>query len=469
MDNKNNDEPVLTIEESEEDGQIQSMHEAIAKQFQQDAIHLFRLQIYIKMFDPKEHRNLSDLNVLFNIYLLRRDAPDFLREAIKNYFEESLRCDEEFKGVFDNHANIVHGKIIQSLACTDPFELDDFSKNFATDYNKKLRAENKKKQEEQAVEFVKWYDVDRLRRYLLANKELDNRHFIKNVLETHSYKPKLTVKNEAIFDQLEEEFPNFAEVIDYYKSQFRLKTITGRQRITPILLLGSPGIGKTYFVKKLAEALATGFQFIDMASASAAWTITGLHSSWKGAKQGKLFDAILNSPTANPLILLDEIEKTSTPEHDPKNAIFQILEEHGAKNFVDEFVDNPVDISGAIIIASANSLEGLSEPLQSRFKIFDIASPTHEEQRKIFQKIYKEEISQSDRFSQKLPDDVIEYLLDSSLRTAKQKIADGVGRALLDIPMDQFKKINSKKRPIEIKLEHFKSHHQETQKRKIGF
>lgn len=451
----------------------QVMQDALLKEFKQDAIQLFRVQIYIKMFDPNENRNLSDLTVLYSIFHLRRDAPSFLRATIKEYFEHNLACVGEFKGVFDNHAQLVHSNVLVALASANQAELEDCSKIFSREYNQQARAEKKKSDEEKnnelEIEKVQWYNYDRFTRYVRANDSLDNKHFLKQVLSSPSYKPKLTIKDESIFDKLEEQFPNFAEVLHFYKSQFRLQAITGKQRITPTLLLGEPGIGKTFFVKKLAETLATGFTFIDMASTSAAWTITGLHSSWKGAKQGKLFDAIFNSPTANPLILLDEIEKTSNPEHDPKNAIFQILEDHGAKNFVDEFVDNPIDLSGAIIIASANSLEGLSEPLQSRFKIFDIEAPSAEEQKKIFQRIYQEEISNSDRFSKQLSEEVIDYLLGSSLRTAKQKIADGVGRALLDYSVAEFKTIKSKKKPIQIKMEHFKSHHQEAQKRKIGF
>lgn len=442
-------------------------------EFKDDAIQLFRVQIYIKMFDPQESRNLFDLTVLYSIFQLRRDAPSFLRAVIKEYFENNLGCVGEFKGVFDNHAQILHSKIVESLSYANQAELEDCSKIFSREYNQQARAEKKKKDEEKNNELesekVQWYNYDRFMRYVRANDGLDNKHFLKQVLSSPSYKPKLTIKDESIFDKLEEQFPNFAEVLHFYKSQFRLQAITGKQRITPTLLLGEPGIGKTYFVKKLAETLATGFTFIDMASASAAWTITGLHASWKGAKQGKLFDSIFNSPTVNPLILLDEIEKTSNPEHDPKNAIFQILEDHGAKNFVDEFVDNPIDLSGAIIIASANSLEGLSEPLQSRFKIFDIEAPSAQEQRKIFQRIYQEEISNSDRFAKKLSEEVIDHLLGSSLRTAKQKIADGVGRALLDYSIAEFKTIKSKRKPIQIKIDHFKSHHQVAQKRKIGF
>lgn len=312
-----------------------------------------------------------------------------------------------------------------------------------------------------------WYNRSVLRQGLGKGKE--NSAFLTKILNTHDTKDVLTISDECIFDELERDFPNFRDVINFYKAQFRLCALTGRTRISPILLLGPPGVGKTLFSKKLAQVLKTGFTFIDMASASSAWVLSGLHATWHGAKSGKIFDAMLYSPTASPIVVLDEIEKPVNPERDPKNALYQLLEENSASEFVDEFVDYPVNLSSIIYIACANGLDGISEPLLTRFKIFDIAPPSAEEQAKIIKKMYLVEIEGSNLFSNHLDSAIVDSLLTDSLREVKSKISDAVGMALLEhTPIEIFVLRTKPELNISLELRHFKNHHKKVVA-KIGF
>ncbi len=236
-----------------------------------------------------------------------------------------------------------------------------------------------------------------------------------------------------------------------------------------MLLLGPPGVGKTLFSRKLAEALKTGFTFIDMASASSSWVLSGLHATWHGAKCGKILDAMLYSPTASPIVVLDELEKPVGAERDPKNALYQLLEESSARAFVDEFLDHPVNLSSILYVACANGLDGISEPLLTRFKIFDIAAPSVEEQAAIIQKMYVDEVQGSSLFETKLDSSLIDSLISDSLRVAKQKISDAVGMSLLEHTQDEIKALRaSSSSAISLKLRHFKTHHKKTTA-KLGF
>ena len=312
-----------------------------------------------------------------------------------------------------------------------------------------------------------WYNRNLLRQGL--GKEKENSKFLTKVLTTSEFKEVLTIADEVVFDTLERDFPNFKDVINFYKAQFRLCALTGRTRISPILLLGPPGVGKTMFSKKLAQSLKTGFTFIDMASASSAWVLSGLHATWHGAKSGKIFDAMLYSPTASPIVVLDEIEKPVNPERDPKNALYQLLEENSASEFVDEFVDYPVNLSSIIYIACANGLDGISEPLLTRFKIFDIAPPSVDEQALIIEKMYLDEIEGSNLFRTHLDQAIVDSLLTDSLREVKSKISDAVGMALLEYTPAEIASLRSiPELAISLEERHFKNHHKKVVA-KLGF
>lgn len=308
------------------------------------------------------------------------------------------------------------------------------------------------------VSTLTWYDTKGLRDELSRCTESSQSAFIKKMLRSgQETKPVLTVKDEAVFEALLADFPNFAEVIDFYKAQFRLMAVTGRNRITPVLLLGPPGVGKTMFTRKLAQALNTGFTYVDMSTASSSWVLTGLHASWNGAKCGKILDAMLQGSTASPIVMLDELEKPVDSNKDPKSALYQLLEESSSTMFVDEFLDYPVDVSSIIYVACANSLLGLSEPLMTRFKIFDIENPDDNAQDIITQNIYKSEINGFKGFAQTLSVEIVQSMRNQPLRIVKQKISDAVGRVLLESSVEELhalKKDNASSLAIEMR--HFK-------------
>jgi ATP-dependent Lon protease len=205
---------------------------------------------------------------------------------------------------------------------------------------------------------------------------------------------RFTVKPSALpeMDPLFEELPNFAAVLEDIRKHLAL-CIGSEDSVEqpPMLLLGEPGIGKSHFARRMSQMLGTGFGFVPMSSLTAGWVLSGASSQWKNAKPGKVFDTFLNGDYANPVIVVDEIDKASTDgQYDPLGALYELLEIETATRFVDEFVELPIDASGAVWLATANDPARIPEPLLNRLTVYEIDAPDAEGSARIALNIYRE-------------------------------------------------------------------------------
>ena len=205
---------------------------------------------------------------------------------------------------------------------------------------------------------------------------------------------RFTVKPSALpaMEALFEELPNFTEVLEEIRKHLALCIDSEDSvELPPMLLLGEPGIGKTHFARRVAQLLGTGFGFVPMSSLTAGWVLSGASSQWKNAKPGKVFDTFLNGEYANPVIVIDEIDKASADgQYDPLGALYELLEVETASRFVDEFVELPIDASGAVWLATANDAARIPEPLLSRLNVYEIDAPDAAGAARIATTIYRE-------------------------------------------------------------------------------
>ena len=205
---------------------------------------------------------------------------------------------------------------------------------------------------------------------------------------------RFTVKPSAlpVMERLFEELPNFTAVLEDIRKHLALCIDSEDSvELPPMLLLGEPGIGKTHFARRIAQLLGTGFGFVPMSSLTAGWVLSGASSQWKNAKPGKVFDTFLNGDYANPVIVVDELDKASADgQYDPLGALYELLEIETASRFVDEFVELPIDASGAVWLATANDAARIPEPLLSRLNVYEIEPPDAEGSARIAATIYRE-------------------------------------------------------------------------------
>jgi ATP-dependent Lon protease len=205
--------------------------------------------------------------------------------------------------------------------------------------------------------------------------------------ERFQVKPSGLPAMEHLYDEL----PNFTEVLDDVKRQLALcQDSRDALEITPMLLLGPPGIGKTHFAREVAQLLGTGLGFISMSSMTAGWLLSGASSQWKGARPGKVFETLVDGAYANPVMVVDEIDK-ARGEHayDPLGALYSLLEHDTAGAFTDEFADVAIDASQVIWVATANDERSIPEPILNRMNVYEVQPPDADAARQIALRLYQ--------------------------------------------------------------------------------
>lgn len=291
-------------------------------------------------------------------------------------------------------------------------------------------------------QILNWRETERAYANRTARESLIEAKRLKSLMETVRARgvrrPLVTIapgwRNQL--NVLEAQFPNFAEVIDYLRGAYALADYgDGVPRLSPMLLNGPPGVGKTMFASTFAGHFNSGLVTVRMETAQTASHLTGSAEYWGNTRPGEVFNTLLDRDFANPVFFLDEVDKAMDGQHDPLMALYSLLEPSTASKFTDlSYPWLTLDASQIIWICTSNDASFIPEPLFDRMRCFDIASLTDQQARRMVTVLFDQLLSEMPKVAStvRLTPKAVEALSTLSPRQIQQALREAIGKALYE-------------------------------------